>query len=108
MVCLCALWCGNCRDYQSPFESRQVEFQGRARFSWIDIEDQSEVIGDMEVENFPTLFLLKGDVPLFFGPLTPQPGVLAQLVQTALEGRLDPLPQPAVHFLASRVRRHLA
>lgn len=107
MVCLCAQWCGNCRDYQSLFESVQTQFQGAARFAWIDVEDESEVLGDVDVENFPSLLLLKGDTPLFFGPVTPQAGVLTQLVQTALAGRLDPLSPPPMRSLAFRVRRQL-
>ncbi len=43
VVCLCAQWCGNCRDYTPVFESMRERFAGAARLSWIDIEDQSEV-----------------------------------------------------------------
>ncbi|MBI3531140.1 MAG: thioredoxin family protein [Burkholderiales bacterium] len=107
VVCLCALWCGVCRTYQPLFESLQSQFQGSARFAWIDIEDDSELLGEIEVENFPTLLLLQGDVPLFFGPLTPQAGMLTQLVQTGLAGRLDPLAHADVRALASRVHDHL-
>lgn len=107
VVCLCAAWCGNCRDYQPLFDSLQARFQGAARFAWIDIEDESEVLGEVEVENFPTLLLLQGNTVLYFGPLTPQAGVLVQLVQTALEGRLAPVPDPTAAALALRVRRRL-
>lgn len=108
VVCLCAAWCGNCRDYQPLFESLQARLQGVARFAWVDIEDESEVLGDVEVENFPTLLLLRDHTVLYFGPLTPQAGVLTQLVQTALEGRLAPVPDPSSSSLAARVRRRLA
>lgn len=107
VVCLCADWCHNCRAYQPLFESLQAQFAGAARFAWIDIEDESEVLGEVEVENFPTLFLMRGDIPLFLGPLTPQPSVLAQLVQTGLEGRLTPLVGAAERALAVRVHEHL-
>jgi thiol-disulfide isomerase/thioredoxin len=107
VVCLCALWCGSCRSYQPLFESLQAQFEGTARFAWLDIEDDSELLGEIEVENFPTLLLLQGDVPLFFGPLTPQAGVLTQLVQTGLAGRLEPLAGKTVRALASRVHDHL-
>lgn len=107
VVCLCALWCGSCRSYQPLFESLQARFEGRARFAWIDIEDESELLGEIEVENFPTLLLLQDGAPLFFGPLTPQAGVLTQLVQTGLAGRLEPLTHVAVRALATRVQGHL-
>lgn len=108
VVCLCADWCHNCRAYQPLFESLQDQFASVARFAWLDIEDESDVLGDVEVENFPTLLLLHGQTPLFLGPLTPQPGVLVQLVQTALEGRLQALAGQAERALAVRVQGHLA
>lgn len=108
VVCLCADWCHNCRAYQPLFESLQGQFSDTAHFAWIDIEDDSEVLGDVEVENFPTLLLLRGETPLFLGPLTPQAGVLVQLVQTALDGRLQALGGAAEHALAIRVQDHLA
>ena len=107
VVCLCAQWCGNCRDYLPVFEAMRERFAGAARLAWIDIEDQSEVLGDTEVENFPTLLILRGVTPLFLGPLTPQPSVLAQLVQSALDGRLPAQSDPALLALAARVRAHL-
>lgn len=108
VICLCAQWCGNCRDYLPVFESLRDRYAGAARMGWIDIEDESEVLGDVEVENFPTLLLLQGDVPLFMGPLVPQAAVLTQLVQSALDGRLPALNDPALRALARRVREHLA
>lgn len=108
VVCLCADWCHNCRAYQGIFDALQDQFSPVARFAWIDIEDDSDVLGDVEVENFPTLLLLRGQTPLFLGPLTPQPGVLAQLVQTALDQRLQALTGSAERALALRVHAHLA
>lgn len=108
VLCLCAQWCGNCRDYQSVFESMRERFADTARLAWIDIEDESEVLGEIEVENFPTLLLLRGEGLLFLGPLTPQAGVLAQLVQSALDGRLPAQNDPALRALAVRVRQHLS
>lgn len=107
VVCLCAAWCNNCNAYQPLFESLQEKFPGAARFAWVDIEDESETLGDIEIENFPTLLLLQGDVPLFLGPLTPQVGVLTQLIETALAGRLEPLPGAAERALALRMQAHL-
>ncbi len=108
VICLCAQWCGNCRDYESVFESTRERFAGGARLAWIDIEDQSEVLGEIEVENFPPLLILRSETPLFLGPLTPQPAVLAQLVQSALDGRLPAQAEPALQALGARVRVHLA
>jgi len=40
VVCLCADWCGVCRDYRATFDSASATFGTRAEFSWIDIEDE--------------------------------------------------------------------
>jgi len=77
--CFCAEWCSSCREYRETF--RQVEQQyPDVRFLWIDIEDQPDLIGDIAVEDFPTVLIAAGAQPRFFGPLTPQPEVLARLV----------------------------
>jgi thioredoxin 1 len=38
---------------------------------WIDIEDQADVVGDLDVDNFPTLLIQKHDVVAFFGTMLP-------------------------------------
>jgi thioredoxin 1 len=38
------------------------------RFVWVDIEDESELVGDLDIEDFPTLLLARGGRVLFFGP----------------------------------------
>ena len=40
VVCLCAEWCGACRDYRQPLAAVAGEFPEHA-FAWIDIEDES-------------------------------------------------------------------
>jgi thioredoxin reductase (NADPH) len=44
---------------------------------WLDVEDDSALIGDIEIENFPTLAVFRGDTPLFYGVTMPQEGVVA-------------------------------
>jgi thioredoxin 1 len=90
VVCLCAGWCGVCRDYRAAFDAAAAEAGAAATFAWIDIEDDAELVGDIDVENFPTLLIARGAQALFFGTITPQPGTLARLVQGALAGELTP------------------
>lgn len=104
VVCLCALWCGSCRTYQPLFEALEASFQGAARFTWVDIEDQSDALGDIDVENFPTLLILQSRDVLFFGPVMPHASTLSQLVQSALDGRLTPLRDSGLPDLSVRVR----
>jgi hypothetical protein len=105
VVCLCAAWCGACRDYRSVFDDASAAFGDQATFSWVDIEDDAALLDDIDVENFPTLLIAAADRPLFFGPITPQPGTLARLVQGALAGDLAaPARDPMLEEFARRLR----
>ena len=89
VVCLCAQWCGVCREYAAVFEQAAAAFGGSATFMQIDIEDDAELLDTVEIENFPTLLILRGTQPLFFGTVTPHAATLARLVQSALVGELS-------------------
>ena len=81
VVCLCAEWCGTCRDYRARFDQMQAVFPD-IRFLWIDVEDEADLMGPLDVEDFPTLLLASGDKPRFFGPLTPHPETLERLIRS--------------------------
>lgn len=83
VICLCAEWCGTCRDYRLGFEGLRKEFP-TVTFRWVDIEDQADAIGDLDVENFPTLLIARSDVILFFGTMLPHLGHLRRAVETFL------------------------
>ena len=85
MVCLCAQWCGTCRDYRALFD-RLAHEHPSARFVWIDIEDEADVAGDLDVETFPTLLIADGQTARFLGPLLPQAAVLARLLESLQAG----------------------
>jgi thioredoxin 1 len=95
VTCLCADWCGVCRDYRPTFDQVAAEFGAGVAFDWLDIEDEAEVLDDLDVENFPTLLIARAGRTLFFGTVTPQPGTLARLVQRALAGALPATPDSA-------------
>ncbi|MBS1230472.1 MAG: hypothetical protein H6R17_3749 [Proteobacteria bacterium] len=84
VICLCAQWCGTCRDYRAGFDALTPEFPG-IRFSWLDIEEQADALGDLDIENFPTLYIRRGDSVLFFGTMLPHLGNLRRLIETFLE-----------------------
>ena len=81
VACLCAQWCGVCRDYADLFGHMRATFP-HARFVWVDIEDQSDVVDPIEVETFPTLLIAVAGRPVFFGALAPQAGTLERIVRT--------------------------
>lgn len=104
VACLCAQWCGVCRDYASVFAQVTAHYP-QMRFVWVDIEDASELVDPVEVENFPTLLIAAGSEPRFFGTLTPQPGMLERIVrERSVQG--DPaLAQRAdIRALVGRLR----
>jgi thioredoxin 1 len=80
VACLCAAWCGTCSSYRATFEELARRHPDKT-FVWIDIEDQSDVVGDLDVDNFPTLLVQRGDTVAFFGATLPDPAVAERLVQ---------------------------
>ena len=104
VACLCAQWCGTCRDYRAVFDALRDEIGAAARFVWVDIEDESDALGDIDVEDFPTLLVARGDTVFFFGPLTPQPPMLARLVRSALNGDLRGVADARCIGLPGKVR----
>lgn len=103
VVCLCADWCGLCRDYGEVFKQVAARYPG-SRFAWLDIEDQAELVGELDIETFPTLVLLRGAQVLFHGPLTPQAEVLERVVRAAITAPEAPREIDAeVAALARRV-----
>ena len=78
-VCLCAAWCGTCGIYRPLFDEL-ARAHPNVRFEWVDIEDESDLVDDLDVETFPTLLIADGERALFLGPLLPQAPVLARLL----------------------------
>jgi thioredoxin 1 len=90
---LCAQWCGVCRDYRSFVELQQLG--SAAQWVWVDIEAQSDLLGDLDIENFPTLLITQGDDLRFLGTVTPQPEVAERLLQSLLDGNRYPVADAA-------------
>lgn len=80
VVCYCAEWCGTCREYLPPFEALSARYP-EYRFAWVDIEEHPELLGDEDVENFPTVLVVREGTPLFYGTLLPHIGHLERLLQ---------------------------
>ena len=85
VVCLCAAWCDVCRDYRAVFDALALEHP-QAHFVWVDIEDEEDLAGELDVETFPTLLLADGLHARFLGPLLPQAGVLARMLSSLQAG----------------------
>ena len=107
VACLCADWCGACREYQPRFEQMQAQFPG-VQFVWVDVEDQSELVDPVEVENFPTLLMATRERVQFFGTVMPHLETLQRLIETQLaQGAPTQHPEPALDALAKRLWKNL-
>ena len=80
VACLCALWCGTCGSYRATFEELAARHPD-TNFVWIDIEDQADVVGDLDIDNFPTLLIQHEDNVAFFGTVLPDGGLAHRMVQ---------------------------
>lgn len=67
---LCAEWCGVCREFQPACLAFALA-NPAVGLHWIDIEDEADRLGNLEVETFPTIAIARGAVPVFFGPMKP-------------------------------------
>ena len=80
VACLCAAWCGTCASYRATFDALAARHPDK-HFIWIDIEDQAEVVGDLDIDNFPTLLIQRHDTVAFFGTVLPDPALAERLIK---------------------------
>jgi len=115
IACLCAAWCRLCDEYAPVLEhvtSELMAIHGGLRRHWIDIEDEADLVGDFDVETFPTLVVVGPDGVRFAGPLTPQPDTLRRLLRAAVvDAPVDagwPAVAPEIQAFALRLRSRVA
>jgi thioredoxin len=112
VACLCAAWCRTCDEYRPVFDGAVDELRragATLRVHWIDIEDEAELVGDYDVETFPTIVVADASHLRFAGPLTPQRETLQRLLRAtiveAASSTAWPTAEPAVQALATGLRR---
>jgi len=105
VACLCAAWCRTCDDYRPTFDMLAPEFSAQARFVWVDIEDDEDALGDVDVQDFPTLLVAHGDAVLFFGPVLPHAANARALLQRAAAGELPAVLDPELKGLPARIAK---
>nr|WP_314629297.1 thioredoxin family protein [uncultured Noviherbaspirillum sp.] len=101
VACLCAAWCDVCRQFRPAFDALAARHPAH-RFVWVDIEDEADIVGDFDVEDFPTLLIQRGDTVVFFGTVLPDAGQALRLLQAQLD-RSD--AEIRAHALSSPQRR---
>jgi thiol-disulfide isomerase/thioredoxin len=80
VLCFCAAWCDACKAYQPKFAELASQHP-HACFVWIDIEDHPELLGDEDVENFPTIAIVTHTVVRFMGTILPHIEHLDRLIE---------------------------
>jgi thioredoxin-like negative regulator of GroEL len=104
VACFCAAWCRTCDDYVHVVEKLKTQYADQADFVWVDIEDQSDVLDDVDVENFPTLLVSRPDQVYFWGTVLPHSATAAQLIDRVLSGDIRSAPVAAIAQLDQRLR----
>jgi thioredoxin-like negative regulator of GroEL len=79
VVCLCAAWCRTCDGYRADLQ-RLAGTDPQTRYLWLDVEDEADLVGELDVDTFPSVLVLRGAQPLFYGPVLPQVAQVAQLL----------------------------
>ncbi|WP_133649788.1 thioredoxin family protein [Paraburkholderia flava] len=87
VACLCADWCGTCREYRPAFDAL-ADRHPDICFAWIDIENHADRFDDLDVENFPTILIEDAATTRFFGTVLPQVAIVERMLAdlTALPG----------------------
>lgn len=89
-VVLCAGWCRTCDAFVPELDGLQAAHP-EIDWHWIDIEDEADLVGDVDIQTFPTLLIADAGRPWFAGPVLPKAEVverlLAQPVGAARGGR---------------------
>jgi thioredoxin 1 len=103
VICLCAEWCNVCRDWREAFVDAAAAHP-HWKFAWVDVEDESDAMGDFDVETFPTVLIARGGDPLFLGPVQPSASQLTRLVsQLAQAGVPGVAASPEARPLLARL-----
>jgi thioredoxin 1 len=83
VICLCAAWCGVCREWTPVFEQLATTHP-QVRFAWVDVEDEADAMGDVDIETFPTLLIAHGPHARFFGPVQPSVAQVTRLLDSLM------------------------
>ena len=92
VACLCAAWCGVCREWLPQFTAH-ARAHPDLRFAWVDVEDEDETMGDVDIETFPTLLVARGREVMY---LAPSPPLATQFTRLVARLQAQPNPDPGV------------
>lgn len=103
VACLCAGWCGVCRDWL-PLFTEQARAHPGIRFAWVDVEDEDETMGDVDIETFPTLLVARGDQVMYLAPIPP---MASQFTRLLARLQAQQAPDPGISAQANALLARL-
>lgn len=90
VICLCAEWCGVCREWREAF-TQAASAHPELRFAWVDVEDEADAMGDVDIETFPTVLIAREGKPLFYGPVLPSGTQFTRLIASLQDTPTTPV-----------------
>ncbi|HRH85429.1 MAG TPA: thioredoxin family protein [Rubrivivax sp.] len=112
---LCAAWCRLCGQYKAVVDRVAADFSAQGvtlHWQWIDIEEESDLVGELDVETFPTLVVVDPSAVRFAGAITPHAQTLANLLRATViaaePGETWPSVGADVQTFAARLRARAA
>ncbi len=81
VLCLCADWCGTCREWRPQLLAQATQMP-EVKFGWVDVEDQANAVGELDIQTFPTLLIAQGNRVRFLGPVLPAAAAITRLLES--------------------------
>jgi thioredoxin 1 len=88
VIALCAEWCNVCREWRAAF-NETAGSRKDMNFAWVDVEDEADAMGDVDIETFPTVLVGRGSEAMFLGPVQPSQAQLARLLASLKHAQTD-------------------
>ena len=88
VIALCAEWCNVCREWRAAFNETAAS-RPDMHFAWVDVEDEADAMGDVDIETFPTVLVGRGNEAMFLGPVQPAAAQLSRLLGSLKHAQTD-------------------
>lgn len=105
VVCLCAEWCAVCRDFKAEYRALAQQHP-EILFAYLDIEDDEALIGALDLDDFPTLAVFRGNALVHFGVVKAERDNIARLLRK-IEASPALMPPLALQALCDAVSDNL-
>jgi thioredoxin 1 len=88
VVCLCAEWCHICRVLRPRIAAVETRSTSAMQLIWVDVEDHADLLGDLEVETFPTYLIGRNNEVLLYAPGPTRLDALTEFIAPYAAGRM--------------------